>query len=62
MTFDVFILLMVLCVLLLIAWSFVDILRSDFPGGEKLVWVVLVWVMPFVGAVLYMAIGRRRKG
>jgi len=42
--------------------SFVDILRSDFPGGEKAVWLVLVWLMPFVGAVRHMTIGRRRKG
>jgi hypothetical protein len=53
--------MIVLGVLALVAWSFVDILRSDFPGGEKAVWLVLVWLMPFVGAVLYIAIGRNRR-
>jgi len=61
MTFDVVVLLSVIAVLALIAWTFIDILRSDFSGVEKPIWLILVWVMPLVGAVLYMLIGRNRK-
>jgi tryptophan-rich sensory protein len=59
--FEVFLALSVIAMLALIAWSFIDILRSDFPAAEKPIWLVLVLLMPFVGAVLYMLIGRNKK-
>jgi hypothetical protein len=46
-----------------IAWlvSLVDILRSEFTGNNKLVWLVAVTLFPLVGPVLYHFIGRGQK-
>ena len=48
---------------LAILWiiALVDILRSDFEGNEKLIWVLLVIFLPFLGSLLYFTIGRSRK-
>lgn len=43
-------------------WALQDILRSDFKTDiDKLVWVIVVAVLPIVGAVLYLLIGRKQK-
>lgn len=43
-------------------WALQDILRSDFKTDiDKLVWVIVVAVLPIVGAVLYLLIGRQQK-
>jgi hypothetical protein len=36
------------------------ILFDDLSGGEKLLWLVVVWVIPFLGPLLYLLIGQRR--
>lgn len=42
--------------------ALIDILRSEFENSQnKLVWVVLVLLMPFIGALLYFLIGRNQK-
>lgn len=42
--------------------ALIDILRSDFEDSQnKLVWLVLVILLPFVGALLYVLIGRGQK-
>ncbi|MBN2697917.1 MAG: PLDc N-terminal domain-containing protein [Bacteroidales bacterium] len=41
--------------------ALVDILTSRFEGNDKLVWVLVVLFFPFIGALLYFAIGRQRK-
>jgi len=41
--------------------ALIDILRSDFQGNDKVVWVVIVIFFPFLGSILYFFIGRSRK-
>ena len=41
--------------------ALVDILRSDFEGNDKIVWVLVVILFPFLGSILYFVIGRSRK-
>lgn len=41
--------------------SLVDILRSNFPGNNKLVWVFVVLFFPLIGAILYFIIGHAQK-
>ena len=47
------------CFLWIIA--LVDILRSDFQGNDKVVWVIVVIFFPLLGSILYFIIGRSRK-
>ena len=47
------------CFLWIIA--LVDILRSEFQGNDKVVWVIVVIFFPFLGSILYFLVGRSRK-
>lgn len=51
----------ILCICLLWIIALVDILRSDFRGNDKIVWVVVVIFFPFLGSILYFLIGRSQK-
>ena len=41
--------------------ALVDILRSEFKGNNKVVWVLVVLFTNFFGAILYFLIGREQK-
>ena len=41
--------------------ALVDILRNEFTGSNKLIWVVVTIFLPFLGPLLYFAIGRNQK-
>lgn len=49
--------------LLFIPWliAFVDILKSDFNGSNKMVWLLAVMFVPLIGAITYFIIGRKQK-
>jgi len=43
-------------------WAVIDILKSDFKdGATKLVWLLVVFFLPFLGFLLYVFIGRNQK-
>jgi hypothetical protein len=50
----------VLSVLWFILWlaALVDCLKGNSPN--KLVWVVVIILLPFLGSILYFAIGKSR--
>lgn len=39
----------------------VMILGDDLSSGEKLLWIIVVWVLPFLGPFLYLLLGQRRN-
>lgn len=43
-------------------WALIDIIQSTFKeGANKIIWLLLVILLPFLGSVLYFAIGRGSK-
>ncbi len=42
-------------------WVLIDILKSEFEGANKIVWLLTVILLPLLGAVLYWFIGREQK-
>ena len=43
-------------------WALVDILKSDFKDGtNKIVWLLVVFFLYILGALLYYFIGRKQK-
>ena len=50
----------VLAIVLLI-WALVDILKSEFTGSNKIIWVIVVLLLPLLGSILYFAIGTKQK-
>ncbi|NOR74889.1 MAG: hypothetical protein GQ525_07000 [Draconibacterium sp.] len=38
-----------------------DILRNEFKGNNKIIWVLVVLFLWFFGAIFYYLIGRKQK-
>lgn len=55
------ILLLVLLVVPIWVIALVDILRNDFKGNDKLIWLLAVIFVPFLGPILYFILGRKQK-
>jgi len=56
-----------LIVICLIFWpvialiALIDILKNEFKGNDKLIWVLVVLFFPGLGSLLYLIMGRKRK-
>ena len=37
------------------------ILGDDLSCGEKVLWLIVVWLIPVVGPLLYLLLGQRRN-
>ncbi|HCC68933.1 MAG TPA: hypothetical protein DEP99_03500 [Nitrospiraceae bacterium] len=42
-------------------WALVDILKSDFTGSNKIIWLLVVIFLPLLGIILYFVIGRKQN-
>lgn len=42
--------------------ALIRIIKNDFPGeNEKLIWALIVIFLPFIGTIIYFAVGRSRE-
>ncbi|MCG2419651.1 PLD nuclease N-terminal domain-containing protein [Aequorivita sp. F47161] len=41
--------------------ALIDILKNEFPRNNKIVWIHVVLLGSFFGAILYFLIGRNQK-
>ena len=41
--------------------ALIDVLTGRFDGNDKIVWVLLIIFLPFLGALLYFLIGRDKR-
>ena len=57
---EIILLLVLLCVPIWLI-AFVDILKNDFKGNDKLIWLLVVIFVPFIGPLSYFFIGRKQK-
>lgn len=58
------ILVLIIAVLpvILIIWAIIDLVTSQFTDStNKLIWAIIILFMPFIGAILYLIIGRKQK-
>ena len=43
-------------------WALIDIIRSQFNDpNNKIMWVIVVILLPFLGSILYLSIGKGQK-
>lgn len=42
-------------------WSVIDVLKNEFTGSNKIVWLIIVLVLNLIGSFLYFFIGRKQK-
>ena len=43
-------------------WALINILQSSADIGKKLLWVVVVVLLPLVGLILWFFLGPRNRG
>ena len=55
------ILLVVIFIIILPLLALISVLTSEFQGNDKIMWVLIILFLPFLGSVLYFAIGRDRR-
>ena len=51
----------VLLLLLFPLMALISVLKNEFKGNDKIIWVLLIIFLPFLGALLYFLVGRGRK-
>ena len=54
-------LFVILFIFLLPLLALISALMNDFPGNEKILWVLIILCLPFLGSVLYFLIGRNKR-
>ena len=43
-------------------WALIDVLKSEFSNSSnKLIWTLMIILLPLLGAILYLTIGREQK-
>jgi ABC-type arginine transport system permease subunit len=42
-------------------WAIVDILKNEFTGYNKLIWILVLIFVPPIGVLLYLFIGKNQK-
>jgi len=46
--------------LVLLLWALVDAIKSDNEPVIKLIWVLVILFMPFLGSLIYLVAGRKK--
>lgn len=41
--------------------ALIDCLKSEFKGNQKLIWILVIILIPFLGSLLYLIMGRSDK-
>ena len=50
-----------LLVVILPIIAIISIVKNEFKGNDKLIWVLITLFLPFFGSILYFIIGRPKK-
>lgn len=45
----------------LVIFALVDLLRGAYPTNKKILWLIIILIIPYLGAILYFLIGRERS-
>lgn len=54
-------LMVILFIFLIPLLALINVLMSDFQGNEKIMWVLIIIFLPFLGSLLYFLIGRDKR-
>ena len=48
-------------IILLPLLALISVLMNDFRGNDKVMWVLIIIFLPFLGSLLYFLIGRNKR-
>ncbi|MBC34465.1 MAG: hypothetical protein CL663_00260 [Bacteroidetes bacterium] len=54
-------LIIIMAFLLLPLFALISVLKNEFNGNDKLIWVLIILFIPFLGSILYFTIGRNKR-
>jgi len=54
-------LILILLILIPTVIAFIDILKNEFTGNNKVIWLLFILLGSFFGVLLYFMIGRKQK-
>ena len=54
-------LMVIIFIFLIPIMALISVLMNDFPGNEKIIWVLIIIFLPFLGSLLYFLIGRDKR-
>ncbi|GGD37329.1 hypothetical protein GCM10012288_09290 [Malaciobacter pacificus] len=46
---------------ILFIYVIIDILRHEFTGYNKIIWIIVLLCLPVLGAILYLIFGRGQR-
>ena len=49
-----------LIILAVAIWAIVDCVTSSLEKGKKILWIVLIVLIPLIGAILYFLVGKKQ--
>jgi len=55
------IVLLVLVSIPLFLIALIDVLKHEFSGNDKLVWILVIIFFPLLGPILYLVIGKKSR-
>jgi len=55
------VLLLALLIIILPVIALIDILRNEFNGNDKIIYVLIVLLLPFLGSIFYFIFGTSKK-
>jgi len=58
---ELIVLMIILVVPVLWIVAIVDVIKSEFTGNNKVIWILLIIFIPFLGSILYLTIGRGQR-
>ena len=49
-----------LIILVLDIIAILEVIKSQFTGGKKILWIILILLLPVIGLILYYLIGKKK--
>jgi hypothetical protein len=56
-----FIMVFIIFTFILYVYILIDILKHEFTGYNKIIWILLLFCFPVLGAILYLIFGRSQR-
>ncbi len=53
--------LFILFLIVLWIYCLIDVLRNRFSQNDKVIWLLTVILVPFIGSILYLILGRNKR-
>ncbi len=54
-------LMVIFFIFLIPLMALISVLINDFRGNEKIMWVLIILFLPFLGSMLYFLMGRDKR-